>query len=119
MGSTNILARESGGTALRSMRVEESLSVVTGAGSGLGRTFALALAAAGSDVVLTELPGKEDAAAEVAGLIRTGGRRAYTAALDVTDVAMIESTLHAIERDMGTIDVRVNNAGITIPQPCL
>src|SRR5258708_34911052 len=119
MGSTNILARESRGSALPSMRVEQSLSVVTGAGSGLGRTFALALAAAGSDVVLTELPGKEDAAAEVAGLIRTGGRRAYTPALDVTDVALIESTLQAIERDMGPIEGLVNNTGVTIPQPSL
>ena len=74
MGSTNTLAKESPGAALPSMRVEQSLTLVTGGGSGLGRTFALALAAAGSDVVLTELPGKEDAAAEVAGLIRKGGR---------------------------------------------
>jgi len=119
MGSINTLAKESRDAALPSMRVEQSLSLVTGAGSGLGRTFALALAAAGSDVVLTELPGKEQAAAEVAGLIRTAGRQAHTAALDVTDVAMIESTVEAIERDMGPIGVLVNNAGINIPQPCL
>lgn len=119
MGSTITLTRESPGAAVPSMRVDQSLALVTGAGSGLGRAFALALASAGADVVLTELPGKEAAADEVAGLIRTVGRRAYTVPLDVTDVAMIESTVQAIEREMGPIGVLVNNAGINIPQPCL
>ena len=119
MTSTNTAAGESRAASFPSMRVDRSLTLVTGAGSGLGRTFALALAAAGSDVALTELPGKEDAAAEVAGLIRNTGQHAHTVPLDVTKVAMIESAVESIERDIGPIDVLVNNAGINIPQPCL
>src|SRR5260370_116966 len=119
MGSTNMVAEVSRASTFPSMRVDRCLTLVTGAGSGLGRWFALAMAAAGSDVVIPELPGKEDAAAEVAGLIRTAGRRAYTVALDVTNVAMIESTVESVEKDIGPIDVLVNNAGINIPQPCL
>ncbi|GAC1335189.1 MAG: SDR family oxidoreductase [Candidatus Dormibacteria bacterium] len=104
---------------LPSMRVDGKVAVVTGAGTGLGRAFALALAEAGADVVITELPGKETVASEVAGMVGERGRRHTTMSLDVTSVDGIERMVDGVERDFGPIDILVNNAGINITQPTL
>ena len=101
------------------MRVDDRVALVTGGGSGLGRAFALALAEAGGDVAITELPGKEAPAGEVVGLVQEAGRRAQSVPLDVTDVDMIEAAVDAVEADLGPIDILVNNAGINIPAHCL
>ena len=47
-------------------RLDGRTAIVTGSGSGMGRTFSAALAHAGADVVITERPGKEDAAESTA-----------------------------------------------------
>ena len=105
--------------AYPAMRVDDRVAFVTGGGSGLGRAFALALAESGADVVVTELPGKEAAAAAVVAGIEASGRRGLAVPLDVTSVDMIESAVASVERDFGPIDILVNNAGINITQPCL
>src|SRR5262249_14675597 len=72
-----------------SLRVDGKVAFITGAGSGLGQASAVALAQAGADVALTELPGKEGLAAETVRLVETAGRRALAVSLDVTRLAMI------------------------------
>jgi 2-deoxy-D-gluconate 3-dehydrogenase len=99
-----------------SMRVDGKIAVITGAGTGLGQAFAQALAQAGADVVITELPGKEDAAESTAMDVRAAGRRALTIPLDVTQLPMIQAMVDRVLAEWGRIDVLVNNAGINIPK---
>jgi 2-deoxy-D-gluconate 3-dehydrogenase len=80
----------------------------------MGRAFAIALARAGADVVITELPGKEKAAEETAAEVRAAGRRAMTLPLDVRQVASIRAMVERVLGEWGRIDILVNNAGMNI-----
>lgn len=99
-----------------SMRVDDKVALITGAGSGLGRAFALALAEAGADISIAELPGKEAQAEETAAQVRAIGRRAQTLALDVTQLPQIHAGVDAALAAFGRIDILVNNAGLNIQQ---
>ena len=99
-----------------SFRLDDQIVLVTGAGGGMGRTFSIALAYAGADVVITELPGKEDAAEETAAEVRAAGRRAMTIPLDVTQLLSIQGMVERVLDEWGRIDILVNNAGINIRQ---
>lgn len=103
------------GTGLFSL--EGKVAVVTGAGRGLGRTMAVALAAAGADVVVSARSRDEieSAAEEIRGL----GRRAEAISADCTDEAACESLANAAIERMGKVDILVNNAGINIRKPIL
>jgi 2-deoxy-D-gluconate 3-dehydrogenase len=98
------------------MRVDGKVALVTGAGSGLGQATAIALAQMGADVAITELPGKEPAAAETAKAIQAEGRRALVCPLDVTRLPMISEVVDQVLQHFGRLDILVNNAGINIPK---
>lgn len=85
------------------------VALVTGASSGLGVTFAEALAAAGADVVLAAR--RVDRLEEVAERVRASGRRALPVACDVTEPDQVEAAVDAAVGEMGRIDVLVANAG--------
>jgi len=85
-------------------------AIVTGAGHGLGRAEATALAAAGAGVVLNDLPG--DAVHAVAEEITAAGGRAVASEGDVGDWAAGEAMLAAALGSLGGLDVVVNNAGV-------
>jgi 2-deoxy-D-gluconate 3-dehydrogenase len=97
-------------------RVDNRIAIVTGAGRGMGGTFAVALAHAGADVVITELPGLEDDAQRTADEVIATGRRAMVAPLDVTEQASIHALVDRVLDEWGRIDILVNNAGINIRQ---
>jgi len=97
-----------------SFRLDGRIAIVTGSGSGMGRAFGIALAQAGADVVITELPGKEKAAEETAAGVRAAGRRAMTLPLDVRQVASIRAMVERVFGKWGRIDILVNNAGMNI-----
>lgn len=101
---------------LPSFRLDGRIAVVTGAGSGMGRAFSIALAHAGADVVITELPGKEANALETAEVAQEAGHRVLTVPLDVTKTASIQDMVSKVLDEWGRIDVLVNNAGINIRQ---
>jgi NAD(P)-dependent dehydrogenase (short-subunit alcohol dehydrogenase family) len=85
-------------------------AIVTGAGNGLGRAEAVALAAAGAAVVLNDLPGP--AVDAVAADIAAAGGRAVVSAGDVGDWATGEAMLAAALDQFGCLDILVNNAGV-------
>jgi NAD(P)-dependent dehydrogenase (short-subunit alcohol dehydrogenase family) len=96
-----------------SFRLDGRRALVTGAGRGLGRAAAAALAEAGAHVVLVSRTRAE--LEQVAGAIREAGGSAAPLALDVTDVA---ATQGAIEAE-APFDVLINNAGTNRPAPFL
>jgi 3-oxoacyl-[acyl-carrier protein] reductase len=86
------------------------VAIVTGAGQGLGRAEALALARAGARVVLNDLPG--DAVEAVASEIRADGGQAVVAAGDIGEWDTGEQLLAAALAEYGRLDILVNNAGV-------
>ena len=93
------------------------VAIVTGAGRGLGRTMALALAAAGADIAASarSAPEIEALAAEVRNL----GRRAIAVPADVTSEADTIALVEQTAASLGRLDILVNNAGINIRKPIL
>ena len=86
------------------------VAIVTGAGQGLGRAEALALARAGARLVLNDLRG--DGVEAVAAEIRASGGQAVAAAGDVGEWPTGEQLLAAALGEYGRLDVLVNNAGV-------
>jgi NAD(P)-dependent dehydrogenase (short-subunit alcohol dehydrogenase family) len=93
--------------------VTDRLAVVTGAGRGIGRGCALALAEAGADVVAIARTRQEleDVAEEVERL----GRSARAVVCDVTNARRLDRIMRSLER----VDVLVNAAGANVPEPFL
>src|SRR5215472_12285721 len=85
-------------------------AIVTGAGNGLGRAEAIALAACGANLVLNDLPGP--AIHAVAGEIRANGGRAAVVDGDVSEWSTGEALLAAATGTFGGLDIVVNNAGV-------
>lgn len=86
------------------------VAVVTGAGAGLGRAEAVALAKAGADVILNDLSGAADEAADE---IRSLGVRAAIVAGDVGESSTASAIMKTATEELGGLDIIVNNAGIT------
>lgn len=82
-------------------------AIVTGAGSGIGAALCRALAAAGADVLCTDVDG--EAAERTASTL---GARARSARLDVTDAAAVQAAVDAVVNRSGRLDLMFNNAGI-------
>jgi meso-butanediol dehydrogenase/(S,S)-butanediol dehydrogenase/diacetyl reductase len=85
-------------------------ALVTGAAKGIGRAVALHLARAGADVCVSDL--REEDAARTADEVHELGRNALAVGADVSTDAGRRAIVAAAERDLGPIDVLVNNAGI-------
>jgi len=91
-----------------SIRFEGRVAIVTGAGGGLGREHALALAARGAKVVVNDLA----AADAVVEQIRAAGGQAIASAASVTDFDAVQAMVVQAVEAWGRIDILVNNAGI-------
>jgi NAD(P)-dependent dehydrogenase (short-subunit alcohol dehydrogenase family) len=102
---------------LPSFQLEGKITVVTGAGRGIGRALAIGIAEAGSDVAILART-KEDLE-KVAEEIRQVGRKAYPYAVDITKRNEIEEAMKDLVNQRGKIDVLVNNAGMNIRTPAL
>jgi NAD(P)-dependent dehydrogenase (short-subunit alcohol dehydrogenase family) len=93
-----------------SIRLDDQVAIVTGAGRGLGRAHALALARRGAKVVINDL-GEADASA-VAESIRAAGGTAMTAVCNVADNDQVTAMVDKVMGDWGRVDILVNNAGV-------
>jgi len=98
-------------------RMDEKVAVVTGAGRGIGEGIALALAEMGAHLVCAAR--SQDQIEGVARKARGLGRRALAVPCDVNERAQLENVVTAAMKEFGRIDVLVNNAGGTPPQPAL
>ncbi len=86
-------------------------AIVTGAGHGIGRATALAMARAGLHVAAVDIdPAAAKAAADA---VTAAGRRGLAIQADVGDVAGIDAMVGRVVEAFGAIDVLVNNAGVT------
>jgi len=87
------------------------VGVVTGAGRGLGRDIATALAASGMSLLLVSRT-REQVNDLAKQLSATYGIKAFPSALDVTDPAAIDRVVMHCEQHLGTVDLLVNNAAV-------
>ena len=101
------------------IRMDDRVAVVTGAGAGLGRAYALLFASLGAKVVVNDLGvdmsgagGDQSAADRVADEIRSAGGTATPNYGNVADEASSRAIIEAAVSQYGRIDILVNNAGI-------
>lgn len=91
--------------------------LVTGASSGLGHHFARTCAAQGATVVVAAR--RTDRLAALVADLRAGGAQALAVPMDVTDSASVHAAFAQAETEVGTVDVIVNNAGISVAKAAL
>jgi 3-oxoacyl-[acyl-carrier protein] reductase len=91
---------------------EKKVAIVTGGSRGIGRAIAVELAKAGYYVIVN-YRSNDQAADETMGLIKSGGGEGEKMKFDVTDSPEAEKAMEDIAKRFATIDVLVNNAGIT------
>lgn len=89
---------------------ENRISFVTGAGSGIGQAMALKLAAEGSTVVCSDI--NEQGAQATAARAEELGAKAVVNTLDTADEEAVKEALAKTKRDLGRLDVLMNNAGV-------
>jgi hypothetical protein len=100
------------------MAFEPRTAIVTGSDSGIGQATAVALAAAGMDVGITWHT-DEAGAQETAEEVRSHGRQAFVAQLDVADAPSCGQVIDDLVAQLGGLDVFVNNAGTGANEPFL
>ena len=98
-------------------RLDGTTAIVTGGSRNMGRVFSLALADAGVNVAIVDLPQQAAAAADVAREVETRGRRAAFAPLDLRSPEDIPACVEQIMAEMGPVATLINNAGKTDDVP--
>ena len=97
------------------IRLDEQVAIVTGAGRGLGRSHALALADKGAKVIVNDLAGDGEVsknAESVANEIKGNGGEAIANGSNVADFDQVQSMVAEAMEAWGRVDILVNNAGI-------
>ena len=92
--------------------LKNKIALITGAGRGIGRAIAIALAKEGAEVVIN-YNGSEQRAKEVKQTIEENGGKASIYKCNVSDFTACEAMIKDIVKEYGHLDILVNNAGIT------
>ena len=92
------------------MKLQDKVTVVTGAGSGMGKAIAMLYAQEGAKVVISDI--NSDSANAVVEEIKSSGGEAISVVANVAEEADIQNLIDATVSAYGTVDVLVNNAGI-------
>lgn len=98
-----------------SIRMDGQVAIVTGAGRGLGRTHALALAERGAKIVVNDLAGDDGVSANAEAVvkeIRAAGGEAIANGANVANFEQVQAMVQQAMDQWGRIDILVNNAGI-------
>ncbi len=93
------------------MSIENKIAVVTGASRGIGQAIALALGGAGAVVVGTAT--SEAGAEKISAYLQQAGIKGRGFCLDVGSDASVEQFCQQVQEEIGTVEILVNNAGIT------
>ena len=91
-------------------RLEGRRALVTGGDSGIGRAVALAFAREGADVVISHLPEEQVDADETVRVVQAAGRKGLSLPGDLVDEAYCREIVERTVRELGGIDILVNNA---------
>lgn len=97
------------------MKLEGKTAVITGAGRGIGRATALALAREGCNIVLAAI--EQDQVEAVAAEVRAIGPKALAIQTDVQHKSQVLALAQAAFDTFGAVDILVNNAGVAIHNP--
>jgi NAD(P)-dependent dehydrogenase (short-subunit alcohol dehydrogenase family) len=97
-------------------RLKGRKALITGGDSGIGRAAAIAYAREGADVAINYLPAEESDAQDVALLIRAEGRKAVLIPGDIKDEAFCVRLVADAARELGGLDILVNNAARQVAQ---
>jgi 3-oxoacyl-[acyl-carrier protein] reductase len=92
------------------VKLKDRIALVTGAGSGIGRAIATLFAQEGARVIANDV--NEKAARETVEALGAAGSGARAIQADVADSAQVKAMFAEVEREYGSLDVLVNNAGI-------
>jgi NAD(P)-dependent dehydrogenase (short-subunit alcohol dehydrogenase family) len=93
--------------------LKDKVALVTGAGRGVGREIALALAAEGAAVAVNYRSSAKDAEALIAEIAAKGGKaKAYAA--DVADFNAVKTMIEQVAKDLGGFNILINNAGLAL-----
>lgn len=92
------------------------IALVTGSSRGIGRSIAVALAAAGADIAI-HYHTRAAEAQEVESLVRSTGRRCICIQADVSSTDEIARLARAVEQQLGAVDILVNNAAVAQHKP--
>lgn len=100
---------------LNEFKLDGKVAVITGAGRGLGRSIALALAEAGADVALASRT--ENELADTAREIEKICRRALVIPTDITRADHVQKLIEETRSRLGRLDILINNAGVSLEKP--
>lgn len=97
--------------------LSDKTALVTGAAGGIGAAVARTLAAAGANVVVTDLEACSDAAQSVVDSIVRANGCAESCVLDVTEEQHWRAAMDTVQKRYGGLDILVNNAGVVLVKP--
>jgi 3-oxoacyl-[acyl-carrier protein] reductase len=92
------------------LRLANKFVVVTGAGQGLGKAYAMALAKEGASVAIGDI--NRESAKRAAEEIQQSGGKSLSIELDVSDEKSVNNAMNSVAKEFGSIDVLINNAAL-------